>query len=1058
MANEIITSANAAWRDYATDGVPSSGAHEPAKSDIRTHAATVQTQVDAALALAATGVLVKDAVRVATTANGTLASGFENGDTIDGIVLATSDRILIKDQSTGAENGIYVVAATGAPTRATDANEDAELPGSRVYVQEGTANGGTSWQCSNASVTLETTALTFFLVGDESSVVSAVNTAVALAEQWAEEAEDTEVTTGQYSALHWAAKAATSAASAPLAAQKTVSSVESAIVDTASLELVMIPNAGVTEYSTNVLLSWEDQSANAYSGALHTTLFSGADPRPLFTSRGIYFNNQAGLTINNGVIADPASFAFIYSIDLGAEAITEYADKATADGAGGTEGDICKVLYDTTTNDLPDFEGVIGGSYTDSVLVNGYYNRNLGSWSIMTGKPIFTFRGAGTQYIKGYFNRLGQIEIGMYSGVGGGYAVQTNYTDVIAADGGVGTLGIYSIKGKLSLWWNGVEMQSIDVSAMSTTTFTKLYINGDTRGASAAYPVQGLRHYCKGLVSLDSPTFGDFRRAYDAVAKYCGTPVLDVPQYAYIYAKTGQSHAQGSITVTDPWSTASGWDGQVDKINALNAPLGSGEDGLVSRERLRRVRSRSTQNTNGDIGPLNVTTNSYGTIVTGASHKYGERETFEWGMFKHIINHPDAPDVDWTITGAYAGGAQLSLLSAETSPAPLLQVLKSKNFAQITFYEETLQGIIEARDYHLARGQIPIVKVFEIDQGHSDQLNAVYDTDWDTFAQKTTAAIKKITGQADDPLVVNLQINYSVDGGSNATNLIGGSASVDQMILDIVDDRGTSPYFCLGPTYQISNFIHTYVLGYRWKGEIRGKALAKILWEGEDYIGCLPTLVTRMADRVRVKFNVPVGNLQFVDSNENNIDGRVTFGGVDTYGFGIYTGTPGAFTVTIASPGVCTKTAHGLSNGNRVCLTSYGFLPTGLSPATEYFVVNATTNTFELSLTSGGASINTSGTQSSTHRVFNVSKPITSVALYSATEVDIFAAALTAGDVISYVGFNARIGNLCDQDTTVAYYQDQDWTAPFTSGSPTHALGEPNDLRNWAMAFTKVMT
>ena len=181
MANEITTSANTTWRDYETDGVPSSGAHEPLKSDIRAHAATVQTQIDVALALAATGALVKDAVRVATTANGTLASDFENGDTIDGIVLATSDRILIKDQSTGAENGIYVVAASGAPTRATDADADAELPKARVYVQEGTVNAGLSWQCSNTAVTLETTALTFALVGDESSALPAVTAAAATA-------------------------------------------------------------------------------------------------------------------------------------------------------------------------------------------------------------------------------------------------------------------------------------------------------------------------------------------------------------------------------------------------------------------------------------------------------------------------------------------------------------------------------------------------------------------------------------------------------------------------------------------------------------------------------------------------------------------------------------------------------------------------------------------------------------------------------------------------------------------------------------------------------------
>ena len=63
--------------------------------------------------------------RVATIAAGTLASDFENGDTIDSVVLATGDRILIKDQASGVENGIYIVQATGAPVRADDLTDGA---------------------------------------------------------------------------------------------------------------------------------------------------------------------------------------------------------------------------------------------------------------------------------------------------------------------------------------------------------------------------------------------------------------------------------------------------------------------------------------------------------------------------------------------------------------------------------------------------------------------------------------------------------------------------------------------------------------------------------------------------------------------------------------------------------------------------------------------------------------------------------------------------------------------------------------------------------------------
>jgi hypothetical protein len=104
----------------------------------------------------------KNSVRAATTTNGTLATAFENGDTIDGIVLATSDRILIKNQSAPAENGIYVVAASGAPTRATDFDAWTEIVGAFVTVESGTVNAGTQWLCNVvAGGTLGTTAITF---------------------------------------------------------------------------------------------------------------------------------------------------------------------------------------------------------------------------------------------------------------------------------------------------------------------------------------------------------------------------------------------------------------------------------------------------------------------------------------------------------------------------------------------------------------------------------------------------------------------------------------------------------------------------------------------------------------------------------------------------------------------------------------------------------------------------------------------------------------------------------------------------------------------------------
>lgn len=108
------------------------------------------------------GLSWKQAVRVATTADGTFASAYDNGSTVDGVSLATGDRILIKNQSDATTNGIYIVAASGAPTRATDADSGAELVNASVYVSEGTANADKQFVCTtNATITIGATNITF---------------------------------------------------------------------------------------------------------------------------------------------------------------------------------------------------------------------------------------------------------------------------------------------------------------------------------------------------------------------------------------------------------------------------------------------------------------------------------------------------------------------------------------------------------------------------------------------------------------------------------------------------------------------------------------------------------------------------------------------------------------------------------------------------------------------------------------------------------------------------------------------------------------------------------
>jgi len=109
------------------------------------------------------GLDVKASSRVATTAPVLLASGLENGDTVDGVTLATGDRVLVKDQSTASENGIYVVQASGAAVRADDFNTSAKVTtGSFTFIAEGTTNGDQGFVLTtNDTITLGTTGLTF---------------------------------------------------------------------------------------------------------------------------------------------------------------------------------------------------------------------------------------------------------------------------------------------------------------------------------------------------------------------------------------------------------------------------------------------------------------------------------------------------------------------------------------------------------------------------------------------------------------------------------------------------------------------------------------------------------------------------------------------------------------------------------------------------------------------------------------------------------------------------------------------------------------------------------
>lgn len=119
----------------------------------------------------------KDSVHAATTANiANLSTGAPN--VLDGVTLAVNDRILVKDQTTTSQNGIYVVTtlgtgANGVWTRASDMNAWSEVPAAFTFVEQGTANGSNGYVCTSPQGgTLDSTAITFVQFSGAGQVVA----------------------------------------------------------------------------------------------------------------------------------------------------------------------------------------------------------------------------------------------------------------------------------------------------------------------------------------------------------------------------------------------------------------------------------------------------------------------------------------------------------------------------------------------------------------------------------------------------------------------------------------------------------------------------------------------------------------------------------------------------------------------------------------------------------------------------------------------------------------------------------------------------------------------
>jgi hypothetical protein len=108
-----------------------------------------------------TGLKTRIIVRAASTGNISLSSDLQNGDTLDGVTLATNDKVLVKSQSDNTQNGIYKVVASGTASRDPDFDTVDELAGQMIIVKEGSVNADSFHLCTTDSGTIGSAAITF---------------------------------------------------------------------------------------------------------------------------------------------------------------------------------------------------------------------------------------------------------------------------------------------------------------------------------------------------------------------------------------------------------------------------------------------------------------------------------------------------------------------------------------------------------------------------------------------------------------------------------------------------------------------------------------------------------------------------------------------------------------------------------------------------------------------------------------------------------------------------------------------------------------------------------
>ena len=181
----------------------------------------------------------KQSVKAATTANITLSGA----QTIDGVSVVAGDRVLVKDQTSPAQNGIYIVAS-GAWIRATDMDSWTEVPSAFVFVEQGSTNADVGYVCtSDQGGTLGTTAITFVTFNGAANIIA--GTGLAKSGNTLSIA-NTGVATGTYGSASTVGTFTVNAQGQLTAASNAAIAISAAQVTSGTLDAARLADSGVT--------------------------------------------------------------------------------------------------------------------------------------------------------------------------------------------------------------------------------------------------------------------------------------------------------------------------------------------------------------------------------------------------------------------------------------------------------------------------------------------------------------------------------------------------------------------------------------------------------------------------------------------------------------------------------------------------------------------------------------------------------------------------------------------------------------------------------------------